>query len=122
MKRFTVLFFFVLVFPFLLAGCFRRLPASAGAREKLENAGYTVTVRKIEMLASEAYTDGQIVMLDAENGEKSIQIYFFRTKADTDKFYRSKREDLQKNVEAFHKFDFLICRGSAAAMEDFLGE
>ena len=104
-----------------LSGCAKQIPTSAGAKEKMEKAGYDVFLDRIELLELDGYQDRQLVKLRAEsNGETVLEAYFFRTKADADRFFKLRQEDLRSNVEAFHKFDHVICRGTAKAMEDFL--
>lgn len=110
----------LVVLAMLLTGCVIRVPTSQVAREKLENAGYTVSVDKIA--GSETGDNGeQVILLNAEkDGINVLQVYFFTSKQDTDHFFKDHSLDLRSNVEAFHKFGYVICRGTSDAMAEFL--
>ena len=105
----------------VLSGCVVRIPTSADAKEKMEKAGYAVTLDRLELLDVNGYDDDQLVKLTADqDGEIVLEAYFFRNKKDAELFFKNRQRDLRSNVEAFHKFDHVICRGTASAMEDFL--
>ena len=105
----------------VLSGCVVRIPTSADAKEKMEKAGYAVTLDRLELLDMNGYDDDQLVKLTADqDGEIVLEAYFFRNKKDAELFFKNRQRDLRSNVEAFHKFDHVICRGTASAMEDFL--
>ena len=120
MKKIVLLLILVSVCIPLLCGC-ATVPTSKDAKIKMEDAGYTVTLTRFNEAASEDYEEKQIIQLNAEKDDEFfLQAYFFRTKADTDRFFREKQESLRRDVEAFHKFGYVICRGSAEAVADFL--
>ena len=121
MKKTLVFLLAVLfVLPFLF-GCGVTVPTSQEAKEKLEGMGYEVTLDLMDEAALEGYEKKQVVILNADkDGEFALQAYYFQTKADTDRFMAEKGGLLRKNVEAFHKFGYSICRGTEEAVEALL--
>lgn len=105
----------------ILTGCVTYVPNSADAKAKLEDKGYVVSLHPVNTEPLEAYGDDQLILLNAEkDGVVVLQSYFFRNKEDTDRYFKERGTMLRSDVEAFHKFGYVICRGTAEAMEAFL--
>ena len=120
MKKGVLSILVILACVFLLTGCVTRVPNSEAAKAKLEQAGYSVSVGPFNGEAYKEFTDGQVIHLHAEKGDAFLEAYFFRSREDTDLFYEKHGISLRSGVEAYHKFGYVICRGSASAVEDFL--
>ena len=121
MKKALVLILAVLVVLPVLAGCGATVPTSREAKEKLEALGYTVTVELLDESVLGGYDKKQVAVLNAEkDGEFALQAYYFQTRGDTDRFMEEHAGLLRKNVEAFHKFGYSICRGTEEAVEALL--
>ena len=120
MKRIISVILLILACILLLTGCVTRVPTSQEAKQKLEEAGYSVTMYPFSGDSFADYMDGQVIHLSAQKGDADVEAYFFRCKEDTDRFFQDHQKSLRSGVEAFHKFGYVICLGSASAVEDLL--
>ena len=109
------------LFAVFLCACTKVIPTSVQAKEKLESLGYTVEIDLVKGEDAKEQNITQLTLLSAYREEDLVlQVYYFVTPEDTDRFYEDHGFNMRRNQEVFEKYKFTIIRGKLSARDDFL--
>ena len=120
MKRIMSLFLCVII-AVSVSGCAKTvIPNSVEAKKKMEELGYVTSLSIQTEKEVVVFDVKQITSLTAEKNGDFLEVYYFTSEEDTEKFYEIRSHTLRSNVEVIKKNRYSVYRGTKQAVQDFL--